>query len=188
MVLNNWIKRLRVGLGTCHISAEGWNRMANALEGIEGVGCRVVKTRSGYGWLIIVDPATPDQPYPDGYPVPQPGASLPVGLVIPAAVEYDATATALVQRYIGWNATTQAFEAFDNLPTWDAEAGEFTEAEEPTIILVIPQTIETRVEYDDTAHKFVQYALEFDAETLAYIETETPADIVTLESHSSQHE
>jgi len=53
-------------------SAEDANRIANVLQGISGIGCRIVKPIEfgGLGWKVIVDGSS-DEPYPDetGYKI-----------------------------------------------------------------------------------------------------------------------
>lgn len=66
MNMQNLLKRLRKGMAICHLDPFSWNWMCNAWEGVEGVGCRVVKTQSGNGCMIVVDGQTSDLPFPDG--------------------------------------------------------------------------------------------------------------------------
>lgn len=44
-----------------------------------------------------------------------------------------------------------------------------------------------RVAYDQTDNKFVQYKLIWDAATRTFSESETATDIISAESHASQH-
>jgi hypothetical protein len=55
VILNNWLRRYRAGAALCRFCPRSWNRIANVLESIEGVGCRIEKTENGWGWQIIVD-------------------------------------------------------------------------------------------------------------------------------------
>ena len=54
MILTNWLRRFRAGSPLCRFDPKSWNRVANVLESIEGVGCRIAKTENGWGWQIIV--------------------------------------------------------------------------------------------------------------------------------------
>jgi hypothetical protein len=72
VILNNWLRRYRAGAALCRFSPQSWNRVANVLESIEGVGCRIAKTENGWGWQIIVDGNSDYEPPPGfesgGYP------------------------------------------------------------------------------------------------------------------------
>lgn len=89
MILNNWLRRYRAGAALCRFCPRSWNRIANVLESIEGVGCRIEKTENGWGWQIVVgdgsdaepppgfpdDSGLPDEdPPPCGHPGNEPGA------------------------------------------------------------------------------------------------------------------
>jgi hypothetical protein len=66
VILNNWLRRYRAGAALCRFCPRSWNRVANVLESIEGVGCRIEKTENGWGWQIIVD-GTSDYEPPSGF-------------------------------------------------------------------------------------------------------------------------
>lgn len=69
MILDNWLRRFRAGAALCRFDPRSWNRIANVLESIEGVGCRIEKTENGWGWQIIVDGNSDTEPSP-GYDTP----------------------------------------------------------------------------------------------------------------------
>lgn len=121
-------KRMREGMFVKRISASTWNWIIDVLEGIEGVGCRILKTDSGHGWRIIVDGTNSDQPFPSGTPPLPPssgggGEGLPDGLEIWGRVEYDESSA------------TPKLVQYKNV--WNAAAGEFVENEEPELITTL---------------------------------------------------
>lgn len=65
MILDNWLRRYRAHSPLCRFDPQSWNRIANVLESIEGVGCRIEKTENGWGWQIIVDGNSDTEPPPD---------------------------------------------------------------------------------------------------------------------------
>jgi hypothetical protein len=67
MILNNWLRRYRAGAALCRFCPRSWNRIANVLESIEGVGCRIEKTENGWGWQIVVGDGSDAEP-PPGFP------------------------------------------------------------------------------------------------------------------------
>lgn len=109
-------KRLREGMFVGGVSASTWNWFVDVLEGIEGIGCRILKTETGHGWRIIVDGHNSDLPYPSGMePLPPETISsegLPDGLEVWGRVEYDTSgATPKIVQYKDiWNAETGEFE------------------------------------------------------------------------------
>ena len=64
MILTNWLRRFRAGSPLCRFDPKSWNRVANVLESIEGVGCRIAKTENGWGWQIIVGYGSDTEPPP----------------------------------------------------------------------------------------------------------------------------
>jgi hypothetical protein len=87
VILHNWLRRFRSGAPLCAFSAQSWNRVANVLESIEGVGCRIEKTENGWGWQIVVDGSSDFEP-PEvfesgGYPF---GPRFNFGVTIDGAV------------------------------------------------------------------------------------------------------
>ena len=90
MILTDWLRRYRAHSPLCRFHPQSWNRIANVLESIEGIGCRIEKTENGWGWKIIVgdgsdaepppgfpdgtDPTKDDDPPPCGHPGNEPGA------------------------------------------------------------------------------------------------------------------
>jgi hypothetical protein len=87
VILNNWLRRYRAGAALCRFCPRSWNRIANVLESIEGVGCRIEKTENGWGWQIVVgdgsDTETPPGLEAGGYPF---GPQYPWGIKIAGAV------------------------------------------------------------------------------------------------------
>lgn len=67
MILTNWLRRFRAGSPLCRFDPKSWNRVANVLESIEGVGCRIEKTENGWGWQIVVGDGSDAEP-PPGFP------------------------------------------------------------------------------------------------------------------------
>jgi hypothetical protein len=65
VILHNWLRRFRSGAPLCAFSARSWNRVANVLESIEGVGCRIEKTENGWGWQIVVGDGSDAELPPD---------------------------------------------------------------------------------------------------------------------------
>lgn len=64
----------------CNVDQQ--NKIANVLNTIQGVNCRIVKTASGLGWTIIVDGGSdviPDDGNAEGWPQPFGGGSSPDG-------------------------------------------------------------------------------------------------------------
>ena len=62
MILDNWLRRYRAGAALCRFDPRSWNRVANVLESIEGVGCRIEKTENGWGWQIIIGDGSDTEP------------------------------------------------------------------------------------------------------------------------------
>lgn len=59
----NFLKRFQKGDPVCKVAdTENMNRIANILEDLKGVGCRIVKPTNdnGRGWKIIIDPFNSD--------------------------------------------------------------------------------------------------------------------------------
>jgi len=73
MILDNWLRRYRAGAALCRFDPRSWNRIANVLESIEGVGCRIEKTENGWGWQIIVGDGSDTEPPPGMLELPSDG-------------------------------------------------------------------------------------------------------------------
>ena len=58
-------RRIRAGGGTNQFSARDINMVFKILEGLEGIGCRVVKGEGGK-WFIVVDGVSTDVEQPEG--------------------------------------------------------------------------------------------------------------------------
>lgn len=75
MVLNGFLKRFRANQAINLLcSAQHHNRVANILEGIEGIGCHIEKPTNadGKGWKIVCD-GTSDGDGPPASPLPSGG-------------------------------------------------------------------------------------------------------------------
>lgn len=105
-------KRIREGGGTNQFSARDINMVFKILEGLEGIGCRVVKG-SGGKWFIVVDGVSGDVEQPSGTTTLHESladAALPNGTEIPGEVYWDSTTAKLMQHVLIWNSTTHEFE------------------------------------------------------------------------------
>jgi len=72
MMLRNFLSRFRAGDPVAKVAnVRQANRVANILEDITGIGCRIAKPTDaeGKGWQIIVDGSSDVQP-PDGWVAP----------------------------------------------------------------------------------------------------------------------
>jgi hypothetical protein len=98
--------------------------MCNIFETIQGVGCSIVKTKSGNGWLIVVDGYTSDVEFPSEYPVAPTGGGYTDGEERWGRVIYDTSVDPpLLGQYTEtWNAATS---------TWD-ESETYTTIHTPT--------------------------------------------------------
>lgn len=101
-------KRIREGGGTNQISARDINMVFKILEGLEGIGCRVVKGESGK-WFIVVDGVSTDVEQPEGTTKGSDPDQFPDGTEIWGAVEYDQTYNKFVQFKLVWSAATRTF-------------------------------------------------------------------------------
>ena len=80
MILNSLFKRIKKGDGFSHFSAKSWDLMCKIIENMEGVGCRVEKSRGGK-FLIVVDGTSSDIPLPDDVSPYTPLAGVPVSVL-----------------------------------------------------------------------------------------------------------
>ena len=112
MIMHNWLKRIREGVGFIGFSARSWGRVCNVMETIQGVGCVINKTQSGNGWSIQVDGVHSDLPLPEG--MTPGGGGIPTGTEIPG--------------WVYWNETSHKIE--QSTMTWDGSA--FVESESRT--------------------------------------------------------
>lgn len=87
--------------------------MCNAWETIEGVGCKIIKTHSGNGCLIVVDGHSTDVNFPTGYPntLNGSGGGLPDGTEIWGRVSWETIGSTigLWQYKLTWNSATSTF-------------------------------------------------------------------------------
>lgn len=105
MILN-WLQTFKAGDPVRKVcSVRNMNRIANILNNIEGIGCRIVKntTAEGRDWKIVVDggtDVTPDQ-VPSGWPY-RPGGSGASGYIEPFGIKSTASgdSCAYVEFYV----------------------------------------------------------------------------------------
>ena len=70
-VLHFFLKRFHAGDPVAKVAdIDNMNRIANILEGIQGMGCHIEKPTNAEGkdWTIVVDGYTSDIPPPPGFP------------------------------------------------------------------------------------------------------------------------
>lgn len=101
-------KRIRAGGGTNQISARDINMVFKILEGLEGIGCRVVKGESGK-WFIVVDGVSTDVEQPEGTTKGSDPDQFPDGTEIWGKVAYDQINNKFVQYKFTWNKATKTF-------------------------------------------------------------------------------
>ena len=97
----NFLDRFMPDAPVCNVcNTRHHNRVANILEGITGVGCRIEKPTGaeGHGWRIVIDGSSDagsgtDGALPSGYASPMlpPGGSAGAVLVKASANDYDVT-------------------------------------------------------------------------------------------------
>ena len=99
MILGNWLRRFRAGAALCRFDPRSWNRVANVLESIEGVGCRIEKTENGWGWQIIVGDGS-DTPLPEGFPSGLPSGGYPFGAEYPFGISISGAAVTVYEQVV----------------------------------------------------------------------------------------
>lgn len=109
MILANWIKRIKKKQGFSAFSAGGWGKLCNVVEGVQGMGCQVIKTRSGKGWIILCDGKSSDLPFPEGAEPSGFGGGIPDGTEIWGRMAYDADEHKWYQYKLKWESASSSF-------------------------------------------------------------------------------
>ncbi len=123
MILN-WLQTFKAGDPVRKVcSVRNMNRIANILNNIEGIGCRIVKntTAEGRDWKIVVDggtDVTPDQ-VPSGWPYRPGGASVFTGRAYaPDGKETTGLTSDTNKPYVKFNFATSEFTEENGPPPY----------------------------------------------------------------------
>ena len=106
------------------------NRLANILQDIQGIGCRIEKPtdRDGLGWHIVVDGYSTDIDSPDGSILPSGGAPTTVVVSASASPVTNSGSPHVIETQ--WDLDTVVVETNDNILEADAATNGWVIAKE----------------------------------------------------------